>query len=1128
MRYLLLLAFACRETGETKYVTDRDEDGIGEDDDCNDEDASVGSPVTYYADYDHDGHGDAATGDAYCERPAGYVETGDDCDDNEAAAYPGNTEACDGIDNDCDGTVDNGAESVLYYADADGDGYGDDASTVYDCTPPEGYATVGGDCDDADAAYNPGALEEDCEDPNDYNCDGSVGYADNDGDGHAACSECNDGDATVFPGASESCNGVDDDCDGATDEEAVDTTTYYADNDADGHGDASAPAELCGLEEGYSATADDCDDTRADISPSATEACNGLDDDCDGLVDDADDSLDTTTASTWYADGDADGYGGSGTALACEQPAGYSSLDGDCDDTDAAYNPGASETDCADPADYNCDGSVGYDDADGDGYAACEECDDGDAAINPLGTESCDGADNDCDGEVDEDSAVDASTWYADADGDGYGDATSTTVACDAPGGYLADATDCDDTSGDVSPAATELCNGIDDDCDGSTDEDSAADAGTWYADADGDGHGDAASSSVACEAPAGSVADATDCDDTSSDVSPSATELCNGVDDNCDGNIDEDDALDAATWYADADGDGHGDAATSAVDCEQPSGYVGNDSDCDDTSSDISPSATELCNGIDDDCDGSTDEDSAADAGTWYADDDGDGYGDAGDSTVACSAPAGSVADSADCDDTDEDVNPAASEVCDGIDNDCDGSIDPATSADASTWYADADGDGYGDASTSLSACEAPAGYLADDSDCDDTSNDVSPVATEVCDGVDNDCDGSTDPDDAWWDTSFPYRILLTVTAPGYDVDSPPVLADVDFRGALDSLGDSGAWDSDTLRVVTQTCASGQVELPSQYIEDYVGLLDKVDAADTTTEYGTVAFLLDSDGDYGTLDSVAAGTTVSIGLYFGGSNAAPAYATDLVATSSSLANDLTTASFDDDYGGVLSGLSFEGSGTLETQATSCCGNSFYGASWGIDPQDGTGTLAVLLDGPVVAAVEATGSRSDSQSGYEYSYIYLAFAGRPELYSKVYQVTDRASTLAHPSDITYGIRPWESRRDNISSGATFTTDTSYLYADVSNGTRGSAFAYVAPPEFVIGLSNYDPYLIAVSNDYAAVGLGTPATIPAGTAYFDHVVQLHLPHAGDFDSDVQDTLFALVEGVLVVQAGAEAR
>ncbi|MBM4393999.1 MAG: putative metal-binding motif-containing protein, partial [Deltaproteobacteria bacterium] len=499
---------------------------------------------------------------------------------------------------------------------------------------------------------------------------------------------------------------------------------------------------------------------------------------------------------------------------------------------------------------------------------------------------------------------------------------------------------------------------------------------------------------------------------------------------------------------------------------------------------------------------------------------------GDASSSTVACDAPSGSVADATDCDDGEASVNPAATEVCDGVDDDCDGTIDDGLAT--STWYEDNDGDGYGDASSSTVACDAPAGSVANATDCDDGEASVNPTATEVCDGLDNNCDGSTDREDAWWDTSFPYRILLTVTASGYAVDSPPVLADIDFRGALDDLGDSSAWDSDTLRVVTQACTSGQVELPSQYIEDYVGLLDKVDAADGTAEYGTVAFLADQDGDYATLEPLAAGTIVSIGLYFGGSTAAPAYATDLVATASSLANDVTTATFDEAYGGVLTSLSHDGSASVENQSTSCCGNSFYGGSWDIDPQDGTGDLAVLFDGPVVAALEATGSRSDSQSGYEYSYIYLAFAGRPEIYSKVYQVTDRASTLAHPTDITYGIRPWESRRDNISSGATFTIDSAYLYADASNGTWGSAFAYVAPPAFVIGLANYDPYLIALSNDYSAVGLGTPATLPAGTAYLDHVVQLHLPHAGDFDGDVQDTLFGLTEGVRVAQRAAESR
>jgi hypothetical protein len=1205
MRTLVLLAlpallFACRAEGTTKYIPDRDGDGINEDEDCDDADPRVGAATTYYYDSDADGHGDAASGDGFCDRPEGYAEVGDDCDDTNNAVYPGAEEICDELDNDCDGVVDNGAEATAYYTDADGDGYGDDGSEVWGCEQPAGTATVGGDCNDADPAYNPGATEEDCEDPNDYNCDGSVGYADADGDGFAACAECNDGDAAVHPDATEVCNGDDDDCDGLVDDDddsldLASASPVYADLDADGYGDPATAAWMCDAGPGWVTDATDCDDLRPDINPGATEACNGYDDDCDGLVDDADDSLDASTGSTWYTDADGDGYGDDTTAMsACEAPAGAVAYGGDCNDTDTAYNPGATEADCTDPNDYNCDGSVGYADNDGDGFAACEECDDANAANYPGATEVCDGADNDCDGTVDEADAVDASTWYADADTDGYGDPATAQTACDAPAGFVADATDCDDTDTAVNPASAEVCDGVDNDCDGTVDEDTAADASVWYADADGDGFGDAASALSSCSAPSGYVADGDDCDDTNAAVSPSALELCNGLDDDCDGDVDEDSSLDVLTWYADADGDGFGDAGAAVVDCDQPAGYVDDDQDCDDTDAAVSPDGMEVCDGVDNDCDGTIDEDSAADAPTWYADADGDGYGDpdvwavaceGGIGTVdngddcddtdaavnpdaievcdnldndcdggvdnaavdadtwyadadgdgygdpsttadACDAPEGWVADNTDCVDTNAAINPAATEICDGIDNDCDGVID-TDATDRASWYADTDGDGYGDASASTRSCSAPAGYVASAADCDDTDAGVNPAATEVCDGVDNDCDGSTDPETTWWDPAWPYRILLTVSASSYAVDSPPVLTDIDFGGALTALGATSAFDSATIRVVTQSCTSGQVELPSQYEEDHVGLLDKLSSEDTESDYGTLAFLLDADGDLGTLDPVAAGSTTLVGVYFGGSATDPGYSTDLVASSSSLGNDLISASFDSSAGGLLQSLTLSGSSTLESQTSSCCGNSFYGGSWNIDPQDGTGSLALLFDGPVMAAVEASGSRSDSQSGYTYSYIYLAFAGRPELYSKVYQVTDRTSTLSHPSDFTSGIRPWETRRDAITSGATFTTDSAYRYADVSNGSWGMSFAYVAEPTYLVGLYNYNPYLIVVGNDYAPAGSGTPGVLPADTAYLDHVVQVHLPHAGDFDTDVQDTLFGLVDGVSVAQAAPEA-
>jgi hypothetical protein len=358
---------------------------------------------------------------------------------------------------------------------------------------------------------------------------------DADGDGYDAGDDCDDADPDVHPGAIELCNGIDDDCDAEVDEDASDVSTWYADLDGDGFGDPEVAVSACEQASGYVGNGDDCDDGDAAVNPDATELCNGIDDDCDGLVDDEDDI--PADASTWYLDGDADGYGLDDSVLeACEQPSGYAAVGGDCDDGDPAFNPAADEDDCTDPNDYNCDGSVGYADEDGDGYAACVECDDGDAAVNPGATELCNGIDDDCDLDVDEDDAADAGTWYADTDADGYGDGASSYAACDAPRGYVADATDCDDGDAAVNPAATELCNGVDDDCDGTVDEDDAADASTWYADSDADGYGDAASVTVSCEAPSGHVADDSDCDDGDVAVNPAATEVCNGVDDDCDG----------------------------------------------------------------------------------------------------------------------------------------------------------------------------------------------------------------------------------------------------------------------------------------------------------------------------------------------------------------------------------------------------------------------------------------------------------------------------------------------------------------------------------------------------------------------------------------------------------------
>ena len=195
------------------------------------------------------------------------------------------------------------------------------------------------------------------------------------------------------------------------------------------------------------------------------------------------------------------------------------------------------------------------------------------------------------------------SVFYADADGDGYGNIAVTTKACAVPAGYVSDSTDCNDSNAAVHPGATEVCNGMDDNCNGLTDENVTT---TFYLDADGDGFGSLDASTEACSVPPGYVSESTDCDDNNPAVHPGATEVCNGIDDNCDGQADEG----ANTiFYADADGDGYGNIAVTIEACAAPAGYVKDSTDCNDGNTAVHPGATEVCNGIDDNCNGNIDE---------------------------------------------------------------------------------------------------------------------------------------------------------------------------------------------------------------------------------------------------------------------------------------------------------------------------------------------------------------------------------------------------------------------------------------------------------------------------------------------------------------------------------------
>lgn len=231
---------------------------------------------------------------------------------------------------------------------------------------------------------------------------------------------------------------------------------------------------------------------------------------------------------------------------------------------------------------------------------------------------------------------------------------------------------DCDDANPDAFSGAAEVCDGVDNNCDGHVDEEVSIVA---YQDRDGDGFGDPDRVRRVCAMPADGVATAGDCDDLDATARPDGVELCDGADDNCDGVVDEGVAL---SFFPDADGDGHGLEAGAVEGCLVPDGYARLSDDCDDNDALAWTGAVESCDGVDNDCDDAVDE-GAADVLLWV-DADGDGYGDPTAPAGGCGAVEGLSDDPRDCDDADPDQHPGALELANGQDEDCDGYRDEIT----------------------------------------------------------------------------------------------------------------------------------------------------------------------------------------------------------------------------------------------------------------------------------------------------------------------------------------------------------------------------------------------------------------------------------------------------------------
>ena len=270
--------------------------------------------------------------------------------------------------------------------------------------------------------------------------------ADADADGFGEDQDCDDTDAAINPDAEEVCDGVDNDCSGAVDDNPIDGFTAHADDDDDGYGSAAATVFCSHPPYGYVDNSDDCDDDLESVHPGAPEYCDGLDNDCDGILDN--NPLDPLT---WYADVDQDGFGDpENSTTACEPPSGHIEDNTDCDDADADISPdtiwypdadldgfgdssdGAWQTSCEPPEDHTRN---------------AEDCNDADSAINPDSEEICDGEDSNCDGLIED------TDW--DDDGDGL-------TECEG---------DCDDTDASIFPGAVELCDNVDNDCTSRIDE---------------------------------------------------------------------------------------------------------------------------------------------------------------------------------------------------------------------------------------------------------------------------------------------------------------------------------------------------------------------------------------------------------------------------------------------------------------------------------------------------------------------------------------------------------------------------------------------------------------------------------------------------------------------------------
>ncbi len=659
---------ACRATGELRCVAGATQDtcragtAAAEDASCNgvDDDCDGRVDEDYQARSTSCGRGAcAAQGTTACQ-------TGREVDSCAATSGAAQDTVCNGIDDDCDGSIDEDFATVTTTCGAGACAASGSKTCTggseHDSCSPLAAATSDANCNGVDDDCD-GSTDEDYVAPVTSCGVGACVAA-----GHDNCVAgqlSNDCRAGTGATSDATCNGVDDDCDGSIDEEFVGNATNCGVGAC-----ARTGTEQC--------QAGQVVNTCAAANPASDANCNGIDDDCDGAVDE--DYLPTATTC------------GAG---ACQAAGELRCVGGQLSNTCRAGSSAPDDHDC-NGVDDDCDGSIDEDFLSTPtqcGTGACQasgstscvggvvqnSCQGGTSAGSDA---TCDGIDNDCDGTVDNGYLPRATTC-------GVGACVRTGTTSCITGRES-------DTCVVGTAASTDAtCNGVDDDCDGSVDEDYVAPATTCGVGAC------AATGSIRCQGGTTVV----DC----SVGTPTSDATCNGVDDDCDGSVDEDYVATPTSCGVGAC------AATGSTRCE--AGRVSS------TCVAGNPATLDAsCDGIDNDCDGSVDEDylpESVSCGVGACVRSGQTRCQNGSVEPVCTVGTAATTDA----------------DCNGLDDDCDGSIDEDYVGHATTC-------GQGNCSaTGTSACQAGR-------EVDSCRAGAGAASDTVCNGIDDDCDGSKDED--------------------------------------------------------------------------------------------------------------------------------------------------------------------------------------------------------------------------------------------------------------------------------------------------------------------------------------------------------------------------------------------